>query len=242
MSCLKRKIAVVTGAASGIGKSISLVLASHGAVVYAVDKLPSGVGYTKEDLSNMGRRFIPLRINLEKDKEIRELGHILNRRSSGIDILVHSAAIISIGEIASLNLRKIDAQYRVNVRAPYFLTSLLLPRLIARQGQVVFINSSAGLRSKAGIAAYAASKHALRAIADALREEVNRSGVRVMSIYPGRTATPMQSELSRVEGVPYVPEKLLQPEDIAKVVFDVISLDRSAEITDIHVRSARKWD
>ena len=71
---------------------------------------------------------------------------------------------------------------------------------------------SAGFHpAKSGWVAYSASKHALRAVADGLRDEVNKKGVRVMTVFPGRTATPMQEEVHRYEGRDYDPERFLQP-------------------------------
>ena len=127
-----------------------------------------------------------------------------------------------------------------NVRAPYLLTRALLPSLRAAQGEVVFINSSAGLTARAGIAQYAATKHALKAIADSLREEVNPDGVRVLSVYPGRTATPLQARVHAEEGKAYLPERLVQPDDVASVVLNALTLPRSAELTDVIVRPRLK--
>ncbi len=104
----------------------------------------------------------------------------------------------------------------------------------------MFINSSAGLRAGAGISQYAATKHALKAIADSLREEINAEGLRVLSVYPGRTATPMQASVHAMEGKAYHPERLMQPEDVAAVVINALKLPRSAEVTDISVRPLMK--
>jgi NADP-dependent 3-hydroxy acid dehydrogenase YdfG len=133
-----------------------------------------------------------------------------------------------------------DHLYRVNVRAPYLLTQQLLPLIKARQGQVVFINSSVGLNARARVSQYAATKHALKAIADSLREEVNAAGVRVVSIYPGRTASPMQAMVYQLENRVYQPEQLIQPEEIAAVITTVLSLPKGAEVTDINIRPAKK--
>jgi NADP-dependent 3-hydroxy acid dehydrogenase YdfG len=83
---------------------------------------------------------------------------------------------------------------------------------------------------------YAATQHGLKAIADSLREEVNPYGIRVLSIYPGRTATPLQKRLHEAEGKLYRPEALLQPSDIASVVIHSLALPKTAEVTDIHIR------
>lgn len=140
-----------------------------------------------------------------------------------VDILVHSAGVFT-GEAVA----------QVNARAPELLTRALLPLL----KQVVFINSSVALRSDAG--PYADSKRALKAFADRLRDEVNPAGVRVLSVYLGRTATPMQARIYEQERRPYQPERLLQPADVAAVVVNALQLPRTAEVTEISVRPLQK--
>jgi NADP-dependent 3-hydroxy acid dehydrogenase YdfG len=142
--------------------------------------------------------------------------------------------------VAAARVEDLDALYATNVRAQFLLTQLLLPELLARRGQIVFINSSAGLNGQANLSQYAATQHARRALADSLREEVNAAGVRVISIYPGRTATPLQEEVHRAEGRRYQPGLLLQPADIASMVIGALALPRTAEVMNIEIRSMNK--
>jgi NADP-dependent 3-hydroxy acid dehydrogenase YdfG len=164
----------------------------------------------------------------------------IGRRHVGMHVLVHAAGAIALGSVADSRLEDFDLQHRVNVRAPYQLTRALLPLILSVQGQVVFINSSAGLAAREQVSQYAATKHALKAVADSLRAEVNPDGIRVLSVYLGRTATRMQSEVHAREGKPYFPERLLQPEDVASVVVNALELPRTAEVTDIHIRPMLK--
>ena len=116
------------------------------------------------------------------------------------------------------------------------MTRELLPLLRASRGQVVFVNSSAVFTRPSHCGAYIATKAALHGLADALRSEVNEAGVRVLSVFPGRTATPMQEDLHRAEGTPYRPERLLQADDVATAVMGALAMPRSAEVTDIRIR------
>ena len=144
------------------------------------------------------------------------------------------------GRLDQAPLEHLDLQYRSNFRGPYALIQLLLPLLRKQQGQIVFINSSAALRSSATVGQYAAMQHALRAVADSLRDEVNADGIRVLSVYPGRTATPRMAALFEQEGRPYRPELLMQPEDVAAMVTHALALPRTAEVTDISMRPMLK--
>jgi NAD(P)-dependent dehydrogenase (short-subunit alcohol dehydrogenase family) len=131
-----------------------------------------------------------------------------------------------------------DAAIATNLRAPFLLTSALLPALRAARGMVVVVNSSVVNGARPGVAAYAASKAGLRAFADCLRTEVNADGIKVLSIFPGRTATPMQRDRYEREGLEYRPERLMQPQVVARAVLDAFG--SSAEVTDLHLRPMHK--
>jgi NADP-dependent 3-hydroxy acid dehydrogenase YdfG len=120
------------------------------------------------------------------------------------------------------------------------LTQALLPMLRAGQAQVVFINSLVGLNAKGNSSQYSATKHALKALADGLRQEVNSDGLRVLSVFLGRTASPLQAAVHRMEGKIYNADLLVQPEDVAGLVLSALSLSRSAEVTDITIRHSIK--
>jgi NADP-dependent 3-hydroxy acid dehydrogenase YdfG len=124
----------------------------------------------------------------------------------------------------------------VNLLAPAELTRAVLPELRAARGHVVFVNSGSGLRANPGWAAYAASKHALKALADALRAEEAANGVRVTSVYPGRVATPMQEKVHEQEGKEYDASDWIDPESVATTILTALDLPRDAEVTDLTVR------
>jgi NADP-dependent 3-hydroxy acid dehydrogenase YdfG len=130
----------------------------------------------------------------------------------------------------------LDRQYRTNVRGPYLLTQALLPFLRPCHGQIVFMNSTVGLEARADVGQYASTQHALRAIADALRAEVNSDGVRVLTVYLGRTATARQARIFQLEGRRYSPDLLMQPDDVAQMVMAALLLPRTAEVTEIRMR------
>jgi NAD(P)-dependent dehydrogenase (short-subunit alcohol dehydrogenase family) len=233
------RIAVVTGASSGIGRALSLALARQGAQICAVGRNPIALAETVAAVQPFSS-ITAVQIDLTSGESLEPLVRHLSD-AGRLDVLVHGAGGIHQGRIEQARIEDLDAQYATNVRAPYLLTQRLLPLLTASRGQIVFINSSAGLSAKRPeVSQYAATKHALRAIADSLREELNPKGIRVLSVYLGRTATPMQATLFREEGKTYQPEMLLQPEDVASVVVNALMLSPTAEVTDISIRPMRK--
>jgi NAD(P)-dependent dehydrogenase (short-subunit alcohol dehydrogenase family) len=228
-------VAVVTGASSGIGRAIAIALAREGAQLYAAGRN----GRALMGMISIAREFssaVSVPVDLAAGEGVAVLAEHVEQ-AGRLDILIHSAGILHSGRMAEAPVGDFDSHYAVNVRAPYVLTQRLLPMLVAARGQIVFINSSAGLTAKqADLGQYSAMKHALKAIADSLREEVNPKGVRVLSVFPGRTATRMQEARFREEGKVYRPELLLQPEDVAALVVSALLLPSTAEVTDISMR------
>lgn len=127
----------------------------------------------------------------------------------------------------------------MNLVAPAELTRHFLPQLRVAHGHVVFVNSGAGLSAHADWSAYAASKHGLKALADSLRQEEHGNGVRVTSVYPGRTASAMQVKVHQQEGKPYDAARWIDPESVATTIVMALDLPRDAEVNDLTVRPGR---
>jgi NADP-dependent 3-hydroxy acid dehydrogenase YdfG len=234
------RIAVVTGASSGIGRAVAIALARAAFRVCLVGRNPDRLAQTVA----LAQSFAPARgfqLDLTSDDQLQGVVDVLEKDAGHVDILFHGAGIIQQELLEHAHIEHFDRQYAVNVRAPYLLTQRLLPLLVKARGQIVFVNSSAGLAvNRPEVAQYAATKHAMKAIADSLRVEVNPKGVRVLSVYLGRTATPMQEALFAQEAKPYHAEELLQPEDVATMVLAALELPRTAEVTDISIRPMTK--
>jgi NADP-dependent 3-hydroxy acid dehydrogenase YdfG len=240
MNGFRDRVALITGASGGIGEAIAVRLAHEGARLVlngrSAEKLARVAAHVR-DLSPGVETFVA---DLAEDDQVCALASRALEAFEGIDVLIHSAGLFLGGSLAQAPVEDLDRQYRINVHAPYLLTQRLLPALVGRQGQVVFVNSGAGYNpTREGWVGYSASKYALRALADGLRSEVNREGVRVMTVFPGRTATEMQEEVHHYEGRSYDPGRFLQPGDVASTVVNALSLPRTAEVTDLHVRPMR---
>jgi short-subunit dehydrogenase len=237
---LTNQVVLLTGAGSGIGRAIALALAAEGTILWLVGRVREKLDAVADAARRRTSEVCCIQMDLVRDDDIFDVAARLRQEIGYVDILVHCAGEIVLGRLESASIMDLDRQYNINVRAPYLLTQSLLPMLRSRRGQVVFVNSSAGYIAGPNLSQYAATKHALRAIADSLRQEVNADGVRVLSVYPGRTASPMQAAVHALEGKDYFPDYLMQPEDIAAVIVNALGLPRSAEVTDIHVRPFRK--
>jgi NADP-dependent 3-hydroxy acid dehydrogenase YdfG len=240
MSPFQDQVAVVTGASSGIGKAVALSLAEHGATVCLVARRLKELEAIASSSREALPRLLPYQTDLSKREGLDRLITRLRADFQHIDIIVHSAGIYERAPLACARMADFEVQYRTNVLAPYALTQALLPMLVAHRGQIVFVNSSAGLTAPEKLSQYAATKHALKAIADSLRKEVNQDGIRVLSVYLGRTATPLQERVHEMENRTYRPENLMQANDVAAVIVNALSLPRTAEVTEIQMRSLKR--
>jgi NADP-dependent 3-hydroxy acid dehydrogenase YdfG len=240
MGNLKGQIAVVTGASSGIGKAIALALAAQGAELCLVARRQELLEDVAKQVCALGSRGHACRADLTSDDDIRQVGERVQRDFGQTNILVLCGGVISHGALEKASLADFDLMYRTNLRGHYALIQTMLPLLRKSAGQIVFINSSAGLRSPATAGQFSATQHAFRSLADTLREEVNADGIRVLSVFPGRTATPRIEALFKKESRAYRPDSLMQAEDVATMVTHSLCLPRSAEVTDISIRPMQK--
>jgi short-subunit dehydrogenase len=237
---LAKKNAVITGATGGIGRAIAMELIGNGVNVCLLSRNDFDLqGYFETGRSSTVRVWT-YKGDLACDTDLAGFCEYIGEQVSTVDILVHSAGAYCAGTVAETRVEELDRLYRVNVRAPYLLTQSLLPKLKQSKGQIVFMNSSAGMKAAEKLSQYASSKFALRALTDCLRQEVNGDGIKVLSVFPGRTASKMQEWVHHLEQRAFDPGSLIQPEDIAQIVVKSLELPVTAEVTDVHVRPFKR--
>ena len=203
--------AVISGASSDIGGAIATAIASTGASVCLVGRNAARLKAIANKLSATARTVMVYDADLTVDSAVKKLVRRLRHKFEAIDVLVHCAGAFTKGKIELTRVQELDDLFRTNVRLPFILTQSLLPLLRLRPGQIVFINSSQGLEARATTSLFASTQHALKAFADSLRQEVNAEGIRVLSVYPGRTATARMKALYKAEGRKYQPSCCFKP-------------------------------
>ena len=227
---------LITGATSGIGWAIAEALSAPGRTLHLMGRSPDRLQAIAERVQKQGAQARTHAIDLSSPESCSAGLRALSAEIEALDVLVHSAGCVSLGTVAEAPVDDLDWMFRLNLRAPYALTQAMLPALKRAHGQVVFINSGAGLRARGGWGQYAATKFGLKALADALRDEVAGDGVRVLSAFPGRTASPMQERVRALEGQPYRAQDYMQPEDVAGMVIRALEVDRRAGVHELNIR------
>ena len=220
---------VITGAGSGIGSALAQRLADRGDELVLIARSDARAA----ELTDTFPRAQLLVADLADPGTLNGIG----RQVDGpVDTVLHVAGVVDLAPVERLRLAAWEEQVTVNLTAPAVLTRELLPHLRAARGTVVFINSSAGLAASAEWSAYAASKFGLRAFADSLRAEEVEHGVRVSTVYPSRTATPMQEKVHEQEGRTYDSSRWISAETVVDTIVHVIDLPGDATIPDVTVR------
>lgn len=218
--------ALITGASRGVGARVARALAPTHRLILG--------GRGSAELDALALELdgaVTLAVNLLDYDAVAAATETVTE----LDVLVHCAGIASSLEpIAHTPVDEWRAVLESNVITAAELTRLLLPALRARGGHVVFLNSGAGRNVRPGWTPYAASKFALRALADGLRTE--EPGLRVTSIFPGRIDTDMQREIVALEGGDYDPSRFLKPETVAAAVAQAVAAPADAHPTELVLR------
>jgi NADP-dependent 3-hydroxy acid dehydrogenase YdfG len=216
--------ALVTGASRGIGAAIATALAPTHTLLLA--------GRASRALQAVAERLGATTVPLD----LRDSAAIPSAAAalSELDVLVHNAGVFLPGHVGESTADQWRTTFEVNVVAAVALTLALLPALRQAHGQVVFVNSGSGRKVAPGMASYSASKFALRAFADSLRDD--EPTLRVTTVYPGRVDTDMQRELVAFEGDEYDANRFLRPDTLAQVVANVVATPPDGHVHEVVIR------
>lgn len=235
MKNLKGKIAIITGATSGIGLQLSQLMIEELVTVYLIGRNFQKLMDIIPDSENMPTVNY-IQADITKDQDIDKILKAVDHEDK-IDFLLHGAGVISIGPLSENPVEKLDHQYMVNLRAPYLITQKLLPKIKNAEGEIIFLNSTAGKDTWEGQSQYSASKYALRAMADCLRKECKGDKIKVLSIFLGGTATPMQEKVQESKGNKYNPQDFMTTHEIAEIILLELKKSKKIMITDLTIRS-----
>jgi NADP-dependent 3-hydroxy acid dehydrogenase YdfG len=219
---MSKKI-LVTGAGRGLGRTLAAELTARGDKVIAHARGESAL----EGVPHEASLVIDLAEPASIAEAVRGIDHL--------DAVIHNAGIAHIAPVAEQTLEWWERTLTVNVIAPAELTRALLPALRAARGHVVFVNSGAGITSGPKWSSYAASKHALKALADSLRGEEQANGVRVTSVYPSHFDTDMQRSVREQYGSDYDRSRATSPESIAKTIADLLHTPEDMVINELRI-------
>jgi short-subunit dehydrogenase len=215
---LHGKVAVVTGAASGMGRALCHELAREGVRLGLLDRNPEGLLSLEKELREKEATCCRAVADVSDRQAVRSAIHALAAELGPIDLLVASAGINGVTLVDDLDVERTEAILRVNLLGVIYSLEAVLPDMLARQsGHIVALSSLAGCRGMPFSAAYSASKAALMTYLESLRPPLRRRGIVVTTVLPGFVRTPLM-ENAAVQP----PMAMMEPEAAARHILRAI--------------------
>jgi NADP-dependent 3-hydroxy acid dehydrogenase YdfG len=244
---LAGKVALVTGASSGIGRAVAVALAAEGAAVAVAARRVDRLEALRDELTAHDGTVAVLELDVADEAACRSAVAATVDQLGGLDILVNNAGVMLLGTVEGADTEDWRRMMSTNVLGLMYLSHAALPHLLKRKGVLVQMSSTAGRTVRAGVAAYNASKWAVNAFSEGLRQEVTARGLRVVVVEPGIVETELREHITQ----PAAKERIeasaaairqLQPEDIAAAVLYAVTQPDHVAVNEILVRPTdQEW-
>lgn len=229
-------IIVITGATKGIGRAIARNLADKGHHLALCARTITDLEDFKDELLTQTRcgKIMIRSLDVRSRSSLKLFGEDVLREFGYIDVLINNTGIFIPGKFADESSDAYDRTLETNVHAPYFLTKVFLPSMIAREeGHIINLCSVSSVQPNSNGVSYAMSKHALLGFGKSLREEVREYGIRVTNILPGPTWS------SSWEGIDHPEDRLINARNVARVVATSIELDENVVMEEVIIRPVK---
>jgi NADP-dependent 3-hydroxy acid dehydrogenase YdfG len=238
---LDGKVALVTGASSGIGAATAEALAGAGASVVLAARRADRLADLATWLSDKGATVLTVALDVTDERACQEAVARTVDEFGGLDILINNAGVMLLGLINQADTTDWTRMINTNLLGSMFMVHSSLPHLLARKGSIVQISSVAGRSVRAGGGAYSATKFGIGAFAEALRQEVTTKGVRVVVIEPGVVDTELREHITDQQAAAALAARIkdnrnLQSDDVAAAVLYAVTQPDHVTINEITLR------
>jgi clavulanate-9-aldehyde reducatase len=246
MAELSGKAAAITGASSGIGEATALALARAGASVALGARRKDRIDALAARIEDEGGTAVALEVDVSDEAQARGFVEAAHERLGRLDALVNNAGVMLLGPVEQADSQQWRTMFDVNVLGLLYCTSAALPIMRAQgSGDIVNVSSVAGRFARAGNAVYAATKFAVGAFSEGLRNEVTESGIRVTLIEPGMVDTELQSHnegevLEALQGMREQIGEILRAQDIANGIVYTVSQPPHVSVNELLIRPTRQ--
>ncbi|MBD2341944.1 SDR family NAD(P)-dependent oxidoreductase [Calothrix sp. FACHB-156] len=245
---LDSKVAIVTGASSGIGEATAIALAAEGATVVLAARRGDRLNALAEKIATIGGKALPIITDVTDEAQVQNLVDKTKTEFGRIDILVNNAGIAAIGAIDGGNTSDWKEMINLNLLGLLYVTHAVLPILKAQgAGHIVNISSVAGRTARVGIGVYNATKWGVNGFSESLRQEVCKQNIRVTIIEPGLVNTEISDRISDPIAKQNIEERRrsvtpLESEDIAAAIAYAVTQPSRVNVNEILIRpTLQEW-
>jgi len=215
---MNKKIAIVTGASTGIGKYMSIELSKKDFTVILISRNKNKLQSVEDKIKKHGNDCMILEADISQESSIEYIFDKI-KAYKNIDILINNAGLGIFNKIEDTTYTDWDIQMNTNLKGSFMMTKNIVPLMIKNNsGKIVFINSVAGLKPYPYSSIYVASKYGLRGFSSSIREELREHNIKVISVHPGAIDTPFWNNIKG----DFPRDKMLSSIDIASSVIDAI--------------------
>lgn len=243
---LDAKVAIITGASSGIGEATAIALAAEGATVAIAARRGDRLEALAKRIADRGGKALPIVTDITDETQTNNLINQTNADLGKVDIMVNNAGVALTGNIAGGNTSDWRRMFDVNVFGVLYTTHAVLPIFQAQgSGHIVNISSVAGRIARAGVGIYNATKWGVNAISESLRQELLKDNIRVTVIEPGLVETEINNHVTDPVAKKNVEERLkaitpLQSEDIAAAIAYAVTQPPHVNVNEILIRPTQQ--
>ena len=225
---LKGKNAIITGGGSGLGKAVAIALANEGVNIGITGRNEENLKNTIEEIKKLGVNAAYSVFSIDDETAVKIGIDALVKDLNGVDILINNAGIGNFGTLEQMPSETWEQVIKTNLFGVYYAAQAVHPYLKEKgEGDIVNVASTAGLKGGANMSAYAASKAAVVSLSQSMMAEWRKENIRVITLTPSTIASDMSIQGGLTDGNP---EKVLQPEDFAEWVRDILKMNRRALI------------
>ena len=228
---MDKPIAIITGASTGIGRSLAVKLSKQ-YLVYLISRNKENLNQTKELINAQNNDCKVIVSDISKTESIDDIYSQIEHKEK-IELLINNAGIGVFKSITDTTIEDWNNTINTNLRGSFLMTKMIVDNLKSKKnGKIVFISSVAGLQPYKNSTAYVASKYAMRGFAASLREELREFNVKVMTVFPGAVNTPIWDNKNMDE----LREGMMKTDDLTETIFHAINAPNNCVTEEITIR------